>query len=67
MYLTLGEQVKLNQQNIENELLEIFCLIEENTMQTKVQALSRYCRLFDIKDKLKANKLMQEAYKKFNK
>jgi len=66
MFNTKEEMIYKNKQRQEEELLEIFMLIEENTMQTKVQALTRYARLYDIKDKLKANDLMKKAYAEFN-
>lgn len=53
-------------QKREEELLEIFLLIEENTMSAKVNALMRYSRLYNIKDKLKANDEMKKAYAEFN-
>ena len=67
MFDTKEEIIKRHQQKVENELLEIFCLIEENTMQTRVEAIRRYCNLFSIKDKLDAVKKMNEAYTKFTK
>lgn len=66
MFNTKEEMIYKHKQRQEEELLEIFMLIEENTMQTKVQALTRYARLYDIKDKLKANDLMKKAYAEFN-
>ena len=66
MFNTKEEMIYKHKQRQEEELLEIFMLIEENTMQTKVQALTRYARLYDIKDKLKANDLMKKAYADFN-
>lgn len=66
MFDTKEEMIYKHKQRQEEELLEIFMLIEENTMQTKVQALMRYAKLYNIKDKLKANDLMKETYAKFN-
>jgi len=58
--------LKTHKQRQDDELLDIFMLIEENTMSAKVNALMRFGRLYGIKDKLKANDLMKEAYNKFN-
>ena len=49
----------------QNELIEIFILIEENTMKTKVEALKRYSNLYSIKDMIKANELMKKDYASF--
>ena len=51
----------------QEELLEIFLLVEENTMRAKVEALRRYAKLYEIKDMLKANELMKKTYSDFNK
>ena len=66
MFPTKESILKKNKDNEQNELLEIFLLIEENTMSAKVNALSRYARLYNIQDKIKANKLMKSDYANFN-
>lgn len=66
MFDSKEELLKRHKARNQEELLEIFCLIEENTMQTKVQALMRYGRLYGITDKLKANDEMKKAYAEFN-
>jgi hypothetical protein len=61
------EHILRRHKEIEEEsLLEIFILIEENTMSAKVEALRIFSNLYKIKDKLKANHKMKEVYAKFN-
>jgi predicted nucleotidyltransferase len=66
MFDSKQELIKRHKAKHQEELLEIFILIEENTMQTKVQALTRYARLFGMTDKIKANEEMKKAYSEFN-
>jgi hypothetical protein len=65
MFDELERRLAIKKKEEENELLEIFILIEENTMQTKVQALKRYSNLYNIKDSIKANDLMKKDYATF--
>jgi hypothetical protein len=65
MFPTKESMIQKNKEKEQNELLEIFLLIEENTMAAKASALLRYAKLYDIKDKIKANKLMKNDYADF--
>jgi hypothetical protein len=65
MFPTKESMIQKNKEKEQNELLEIFLLIEENTMAAKASALLRYAKLYGIKDKIKANKLMKNDYADF--
>jgi hypothetical protein len=68
MYNSDIERMKNHRQEIvNNELLEIFILIEENNMSAKVEALTRYKNLYGIKDPTLANNNMKIAYANFKK
>lgn len=59
------EMKKRHQERREDELLEIFILIEEDTISSKVEAVRRYKNLYSLNDVTLAVKKMKEAYSNF--
>lgn len=49
----------------EEELLQIFCLYEENKAKSIIEAIHRYAKLLNIPNENLANKHLKTAYNRY--